>query len=147
MGGMPWPPQVDPNGDGSRGRSRSPRREGTSGEIITPMQGMRQFQPSRSFDASHSSSQYGHHPGQEVDPLDAFMSGVTEEVKKVEKKDKKKRKKEGLTTDEAGGDAATTRDQLGMRAYEMYRNRMAKNMDPDGLDDDFASNAPPHGLR
>ena len=28
-----------------------------------------------------------------------------------------------------------------------YRNRMAKNMDPDGLDDDFASNAPPHGLR
>jgi hypothetical protein len=143
MGGMPWPP-VEP--DGSRGRSRSPRREDTSGEIVTPMNQMRQFQPQRSFAPSNSASQS--YPGQEVDPLDAFMNGVTEEVKKVEKKDKKKRKKEGIIeTEGTVGDAATTRDQLGNRAYEMYRNRMAKNMDPDGLDDDFASNAPPHGLR
>jgi len=107
---------------------------------------MKQFQSSKSY-SLNPSSQHGDYPGQEIDPLDAFMSGVSEEVKKTEKKDKKKRKKEGIEETERIGETATTRDQMGMRAYEMYRNRMAKNMDPDGLDDDFASNAPPHGLR
>merc|ERR1719398_175535 len=116
-----------------------------SGEIVTPLSSLRQFQHAK-FTPSYP-SQDGHYPGQEVDPLDAFMSGVSEEVRKTEKKDKKKRKKEGIDDSEKVGDAATPRDQLGMRAYEMYRNRMAKNMDPDGLDEDFASNAPPHGLR
>merc|ERR550537_385223 len=117
MGGMPWPPQVQPEGDMSRGRSRSPRRDDmSSGDIVTPMNSMRQFQSAKSFAPSNPSSQ--HYPGQEVDPLDAFMNGVSEEVKKTEKKDKKKRKKEGIEETERIGETATTRDQMGMRAYE-----------------------------
>ena len=51
----------------------------------------------------------------------------TEEVKKTEKKDKKKRKKEGINDSEQGSDTASTRDQLGMHAYEMSRSG------PDGI--------------
>ena len=63
------------------------------------------------------------------------MSGVSEEVKKTEKKDKKKRKKEGIEETERIGETATTRDQMGMRAYEMYEKS-----------DVFSSRRKPHRL-
>ena len=72
-----------------------------------------------------------------------FCAGGATEVDKTKKEERKKHGKKVLPD----GNIALERESLGTRAYEMYRSRMSKVYDPDGLDDDFASNAPPHGLR
>ena len=108
--GMPMAPPQQWGGE-RRSRSRSPNRYGGGAD----------------------DGGGGYHGG-EVDPLDAYMDGIQQEVTKQKKKDKKAGKVDKSRKGEDDLNIAYVRDQYGAKAYDMYR-RTGKKFDPASIDE------------